>query len=442
MAAAGRRAPLRRAPAPAGGQRRPEAATGRDGGAEFVLGDVVDQFDRGGLLPVPAEEGRGRDLPAVAHHGEVLRVRAVREELALPLPDPQGDIAEGLGHFGPVAGEELALRAGHRLVRALLDQRPALRGHRGTDGVEGLGHVGAEGEADGALGPARALGIGQPFEASLVVAGAVGPEAEGRDGGGEAGEAPADEGEVLHAGRDVPVPVLVGDHEVLLHPVDGRRLVAAPALVVAQGLPLVALRDRGIVIEGRGAALPLGGHPVHQGGVLRREVGHLPSGARGLGLADQPVIVDRVEEVAEPIGRGEPPAHEAAEASVGLQHRDVVEAVAPGGEQEDQGLDLLRLGVPALPLAEVDVLGDRLVRPEGAHRLQDQGQSGPAGHRVGPLDHLDCVREEPLAHRGGRPAGRAFSKAGLTSVNSSPSAQRRGCAAIHASTVARSPRRT
>jgi hypothetical protein len=44
----------------------------------------------------------------------------------------------------------------------------------------------------------------------------------------------------------IPAPTfpsrdLVGHHEVLLHPVDGRGLVAAPALIVRERVALVAL---------------------------------------------------------------------------------------------------------------------------------------------------------------------------------------------------------
>lgn len=129
-------------------------------------------------------------------------------------------------------------------------------------------------------------------------------------------------------------------------------------------------------------ALPLRRHPVHEGGVhpghplqgggLRRDVGYLSGGAPGLRLRDEVVVVERVEEVAERIGRGEAAPQEAAEAPIRLEYANVVEAIAPGGEQQNQGLDLLRLGVAALALADLHVLGDRLVQAERAHRLQDQ----------------------------------------------------------------------
>jgi hypothetical protein len=174
----------------------------------------------------------------------------------------------------------------------------------------------------------------------------------------------------------IPAPTfpsrdLVRHHEVLLDPVDRRGLIAAPALVVGQGFPFVALLEGGVVVEGGGGALPLGGHLMHQGGVdagqslegggLGWDVGHLASGPLGLGRQDPLLVVEGVEEVAERIGGGELARQEAAEPAVGLEHGDVVEAVPARGEQEDQGLDLLRLRVAALPRADVDVLGDRLV---------------------------------------------------------------------------------
>jgi hypothetical protein len=137
---------------------------------------------------------------------------------------------------------------------------------------------------------------------------------------------------------------------------------------VREGFPLVALLDRGVVVEGGGGALPLGGHPVHQGGVdagqalegdvLGRDVGHLAGRPGRLGRQDQLLVVTGVEAVAERIGRGQRARQEAAEPAIGLEHGDVVEAVAARREQQDQGLELLRLRVAALPLAEVDVLPD------------------------------------------------------------------------------------
>ena len=179
----------------------------------------------------------GGSVPAVAHDRQVLRVRAAREELALLLPDPQGDVAEGRGILWPGARGELHLGAVDGLVGAVLEELPASCGDGGADRVQVRGHVGADGEADGPRGAARARGIGQPLERPLVVAGGVGPEGEGGDRGRQAGEGPLDEGQGRHPRAHVPVPVLVRHHEVLLAPVDGRGLVAPPALVVRAGPP-------------------------------------------------------------------------------------------------------------------------------------------------------------------------------------------------------------
>ena len=137
------------------------------------------------------------------------------------------------------------------------------------------------------------------------------------------------------------------------------------------------------MVQGRGGALPLGGHLMHQGGVdagesleggvLGRDVGHLADRALGLGRGDQLVVVERVEEVAERIGRGQLALQEAAEPAIGLEHGDVVEAVPARREEQDQGLELLRLRVAALPRADVDVLPDHPRQPQGAQRLQHQG---------------------------------------------------------------------
>ena len=208
----------------------------------------------------------------------------------------------------------------------------------------------------------------------------------------------------------MPSRDLVRDDEVLLDPVDRGGLVAPAALIVRARFPLVALLDRGVVVQGGRGALALGGHLVHAGGVdagqslqrriLGRDVGHLAGGPLGLGRGDQLVVMKRVEEVPKPIGGRGPPAEAAAEPAIGLEHRDVLEAVPAGGEPEDQGLDLLGLGVAALPLAEVDVLPDRPGQSQRAQRLEDEGQAGPAGQSVPVRDRLHRVRQEALAHRG------------------------------------------
>jgi hypothetical protein len=110
-----------------------------------------------------------------------------------------------------------------------------------------------------------------------------------------------------------------------------------------------------------------------QGGVLGWDVGHLPRRPGRLGRQDPLLVVKGVEEVAERIRRGQLALQEAAESPVGLEHGDVVEAVPAGREQEDQGLELLTLGVAALPRADVDVLPDHPRQAQGAHRFQDQG---------------------------------------------------------------------
>ena len=144
----------------------------------------------------------------------------------------------------------------------------------------------------------------------------------------------------------------------------------------------MALLDGGVVVEGGGGVLPLGGQLMHQGrvderqalegGVLGRDVGHLAGRPPGLGGQDQPLVVEGVDEVAQRIRRGQPAIQEAAEPAIGLEHGDVVETVPARGEEQDQGLELLDLGVAALARADADVLPDHLRQPQGAHGLQDQ----------------------------------------------------------------------
>ena len=148
------------------------------------------------------------------------------------------------------------------------------------------------------------------------------------------------------------------------------------------------------------------GEPL-EGGGLRGDVGHLPGRALRLRGGDQLVVVAGIQEVAQRVGRGELARQEAAEPAIGLEDRDVVEAVPAGREEQDQGFELLRLGVAALARADADVLGDRLVQAEGAHRLEDEGEPRPAGQTGAVRDRLDGVRQEALAHRrvGGRRRG-------------------------------------
>jgi len=206
------------------------------------------------------------------------------------------------------------------------------------------------------------------------------------------------------------------------------------------------------VVQGRGGALPLGGHPVHQGrvdarqalegGVLRRDVGHSVGRPLGLRLGDQGVVVEGVQEVAQRIRRGELSPQQATEPAVGLEHRDVVETVAARRQQQDERLDLRRLGVATLPCAALDVLGDRVVQAEGAHRLQHQGQAGPTGQPVRIRDPFHRVREEPLPHRGARrfgvrpPGCVPRRRARLTVVNSLMSRHARAYSASRGATAA------
>ena len=236
----------------------------------------------------------------------------------------------------------------------------------------------------------------------------------------------------------MPSRDLVGDHQVLLRPVDGRRLVAPAALVVGQGLPLVALDDGRVVIEGRLGPLALSGDPADEGGVdprealegrgFRGDVGHGPRGPGRLGCREVGVVVAGVEELAQGVGPGEPTVQEATEARVGLQHPDVVQAGAPRSEQEDQGLDLLGLGIAALPFPDLDRLRDHPVQAQGPQGLHDQGQAGPSRQRVGGRHRFDRIRQQALAHwPGRRPAGppgcRPRRSARFTAVSASTRAQ-------------------
>ncbi len=214
----------------------------------------------------------------------------------------------------------------------------------------------------------------------------------------------------------LPSRDLVGHDQVLLDPVDGGRLVAPPALVVRQRLALVTLQAGRVVVQRGPRPFALRGHPLHQALVhapealerraLRGDVGLLPGRALGLGRCDQPLGMERVEAVAQRIGRRERASQQPGQPGVGLPGLDVVEALPAGREQPDQRLDLGRLAVAARPRPELHVLADGLVQPQGPQRLQHQRQAGPRRQRVGARHPLHLVRQESLAHRLGRlPAG-------------------------------------
>jgi len=205
------------------------------------------------------------------------------------------------------------------------------------------------------------------------------------------------------------------------------------------------------VVEGGRRAPALRRHPVHQGGVdpgeplergrLGGDVGDGVGRSPGLRLRDQGVVVAGVEEVAHGVGGGEPPPEQPPPPAIGLEPAEVVRAGAARGEQQDEGLDLLRLGVAALALAHAHVLGDRLVQAQRAHRLQDEGQPGATGDGVTGRDHLHPVRQQSLAHRGarrrGRPPGCVPRRSSmLTAVNSLMSRHARSYSAIRGATAA------
>jgi len=218
------------------------------------------------------------------------------------------------------------------------------------------------------------------------------------------------------AAGTLPSRDLVGHHQVLLRPVDRGGLVPPASLVVGQGLPLVAFLNGGVVVEGGRRRVALGGdlvdeRPVDPGQALqgrgfRGDVGDGVRRARGLCRRQQGVVVAGVEEVAEGVGGGERPPQQAGQPGVGREHPDVVQAGPPGGQEQHEGLDLLRLGVAALAFPDPDLLGDHAVQAQGAQRLQHQREPGPGGHRSRRRHRLDRVRQESLVHRVGlRPAG-------------------------------------
>jgi len=133
---------------------------------------------------VPAQEAGASRSQRLAHDREVLRVGP----FAKSTPCRFGSGAPRSGGGGPALGqsarEELHLGAVDRLVGRSSTEGPRRRGHGGADGVRGAVISAADGEADGSPGAARPVGIRQPLQGPLVVAGTVGAEAEPGDGGG------------------------------------------------------------------------------------------------------------------------------------------------------------------------------------------------------------------------------------------------------------------
>ena len=76
------------------GGARPELSARRDARRQVVLRDVVDELDGASYTPAPTDGGRCLQLPAVAHHGEVLW--PLVEQLALL----GRDVAQRLGQIG------------------------------------------------------------------------------------------------------------------------------------------------------------------------------------------------------------------------------------------------------------------------------------------------------------------------------------------------------
>lgn len=366
--------------------------------AQVVLRHIVDLLDRARLRPVPADQPGGGDLPAVADHGQVLRLAAVGEEPALPAAEAQGHIAQGRGILGPVPGHEHDFAPVDGLREPLLQPGP-LHLRRGADLAQLARHVGGDGEAH--------RRPDQVLQQGLVVAGAVPPEEAFGHAGRQRVEAPAGHLQRPRAGGDVPVPVLIGDDQILLGPQDRDRLVAPPAQVVGAGLPLVALNDRGVQVQGGPSGGPRCHRPVDQvlvdrvQGLQRGGLGGNP-GSVGGPLGPGRLVVAGRQKGVEGVGGGHLAAQEADQPGVAPEDPDILHALAASGQEQHQRLELGVLREAPVADAQAEDLLHYGIQAEGEHRLGDERQARVRRqvHRL--RRRFEDERQDPLCHA---PAG-------------------------------------
>ena len=114
----------------------------------------MHRFDRPGFLPVPLQQTGRFPFPNIAHHREVLHLRAVVQQSALSRANPYGDIPQRLHIlvFAVLVGNKRHIRAlaGHfRIVLAI--NFPLRFRHCLHRLAKGGAHACADSKADEAL---------------------------------------------------------------------------------------------------------------------------------------------------------------------------------------------------------------------------------------------------------------------------------------------------
>ena len=181
---------------------------------------------------------------------------------------------------------------------------------------------------------------------------------------------------------------------------------------MGHGLPLVALLDRCVVVEGGVRDLHLASDFERERDVdasqplerarLRRDVGDIAGRPAALRLVDELVVVEGVEKGPEDILRGELGSDQALKALIRAQHVDVAEAVATAGHQQHEGFGLGAVGCTVVALTDTELRIEHGAYAELAHRLDNERKSRVRRYSVGVVDDFDRVREEPRLARHNR----------------------------------------
>lgn len=204
-------------------------------GGQAILEFVVGVLDGAGFLPVPLQQANSVPIQ-VGDHRVMVAIRAVAEQHALRLQQPQCDVAQPLtvlvlGFLGRDVDHLRPLPQG--AVGLGIVGGPLLLGERGDGRGQLRTHHRTHREADAPARLLLALRRAEPVQQIVLITGAVATEVTLTHRLRQRVECHLTTGQRFLLGRHIAVAELVGDDQIGFRPQRDHRLVAPPALVVS-----------------------------------------------------------------------------------------------------------------------------------------------------------------------------------------------------------------
>ena len=212
----------------------------------------MDVFNRARFLTVPIEQP-GPIPIQIGHHRVVMPITPIGKERPLRLEQAQSHVAQGFAvlllcgfsghevHFRP-----LSLRAVGFRGKGL----PVFFTHLAQGCSQLLTHHRADRKANPSPRLLLALGMLEPPDELVLVAGRVAPEVASPHRLGQRRKGHLRAGQRRLAGGYVPISKFIGDHQIGLRPQRHHRLIAPASFVMSQGRLLVALNHGGVLVNG------------------------------------------------------------------------------------------------------------------------------------------------------------------------------------------------